>query len=68
MPLASKKRKIPFQDIRKEALIKNKDLLRIKNDAFYEELSESEIRAELKKISEDIKGSHDEIKQRLESF
>ena len=68
MPLASKKRKIPFQDIRKEALIKNKDLLRIKNDAFYEELSESEICAELEKISEDIRGTHDEIKQRLKSF
>ena len=33
-------RKIPFQDIRKKALMKNKGLLRIKNDAFYEELSE----------------------------
>ena len=61
-------RKIPFQDIRKEALIKNKNLLRIKNDAFYEELSESEIRAELEKISEDVRGTHDEIKQRLKSF
>ena len=41
-------RKIPFQDIRKEALMKSKDLLWIKNDAFYEELSERGIRAELK--------------------
>ena len=44
-------RKIPFQDIRKEAKIKSKDLVRIKTDAFYEELSENEICAELKKTS-----------------
>ena len=60
-------RKIPLQDII-EASTKNKNILQIINDVFYEELSESEIRAELKKISEDIKGTHDEIKQRLKSF
>ena len=61
-------RKIPFQDIRKEAKIKSKDLVRIKNDAFYEELSENEICAELKKTSEDIRGINDEIKHGLKSF
>ena len=61
-------RKITLQDIIEEASTKNKNFLRIINDAFYEELSESEIRAELKKIGEDIKGTHDEIKQRLKSF
>ena len=61
-------RKITLQNIIEEASTKNKNFLRIINDAFYEELSESEIRAELKKIGEDIKGTHDEIKQRLKSF
>ena len=61
-------RKIPFQDIRKEAKIKSKDLVRIKNDAFYEELSENEICAELKKTSEDIRGINDEIQHGLKSF
>ena len=47
-------RKITLQNIIEEASTKNKNFLRIINDAFYEELSESEIRAELKKIGEDI--------------
>ena len=61
-------RKDTLEDIIEEASTKNKNFLQIINDAFYEELSESEIRAELKKIGEDIKGTHDEIKQRLKSF
>ena len=46
--------------------MKNKDLLRIKNDAFYEELSE--IVQSLRPISEDIKGTHDDIKQKAKQL
>lgn len=49
-------RKIPFEDIRKQALMANKDFLQIKTDAFYEQLTENQIREELKKINEDARG------------
>ena len=36
-------RKIPFQDIRKEALMRNKNLLKIKDDDYYDQLTEDEL-------------------------
>ena len=44
-------RKIPLEDIRKKALITNKDLLKINSDSFYDNLSGNEIKLELKKTS-----------------
>lgn len=35
-----------------------------KEDAFQKELGENEIRAELKKIRDDTRGTHDEIKKK----
>ena len=45
-------RKIPFQDIRKEALTRNKSLLKIKDDSHYNQLSKEELTVELQKIHE----------------
>ena len=53
-------RKIPFQNIRKEALTRNKNLLKIKDDNYYDQLTKEEVTEELKKN----KGSDDIDKMR----
>ena len=57
--------KIPLEDIRKKALITNKDLLKINSDSFYDNLSGNEIKLELNKIHEDTQGEIEEIRARL---
>ena len=54
-------RKIPFHNIRKDALTRNRDLLKIKNDSYYNELSKEELTVELQKIHEEISDNIDEI-------
>lgn len=45
-------RKIPFGKIRKDALTRNKDLLKIESDSYYNQLSKEELTVELQKIHE----------------
>ena len=47
-------RKFPLKDIRTEALARNNNYLRIKNDDYYDQLTKDEIIAELKKIHEEV--------------
>ena len=61
-------RKIPLEDIRRKALITNKDLLKINSDLFYDNLTGNEIKLELKKIHEDSEGEIEEIRARLKMF
>ena len=56
---------IPLKDIRKKALVTNKDLLKINSDLFYDNLSGNEIKLELKKIHEDTEVEIEEIRARL---
>ena len=42
-------RKIPLQDIRKDALLRNKNLLKIKDDSYYNHLTKDELTTELQK-------------------
>ena len=58
-------RKIPLADIRKEALSKNKELLRIKDDAYYAQLSKDEAIDELKRINEGSNEDVEEMRVRL---
>ena len=44
--------KIPFRDIRKEALRRNKSFLKIKDGNYYTQLNREEIISELQKIHE----------------
>ena len=46
----------------------NKELLKIRSDDFYDNLSENEIRLELKKIHEDTDGGVEKMRDRLKKF
>ena len=57
-------RKIPFQDIRKEALMRNRNLLEVKDDDYYDQLTEDELTTELQKIHEEISDDIDQMKNK----
>lgn len=61
-------RKIPFQDIRNEALMRNKNLLKIKDDDYYDQLTEDELTTELQKIHEEISDDIDQMKNKLKKY
>ena len=61
-------RKIPFQKIRKDALTRNKDLLKIKSDSYYNQLSKEELTVELHKIHEKISDNIDEMRNQLKKY
>lgn len=52
----------------KKALMNNKELLKIRSDEFYDNLSENAIRLELKKIHEDTDGRGEKMRDRLKKF
>ena len=58
-------RKIPFRDIMKEALTKNKSFLKIKDDNYYTQLNREEIISELPKIHEEVSDDVDEMRSSL---
>jgi len=60
-------RKIPFQDIRKEALMRNRNLLEVKDDDYYDQLTEDELTTELQKIHEEISDDIDQMKNKLKN-
>ena len=61
-------RKIPFQNIRKVALTRNRDLLKLKSDSCYNQLSKEELTVELQKIHEDISDNIDEMRNQLKKY
>jgi len=61
-------RKIPFKDIRKEALTRNKSFLKIKDDNYYSQLNREEIISELQKIHEEVSDDVDEMRSSLKKY
>ena len=61
-------RKIPFKDIRKEALTRNKSYLKIKDDSYYTQLNREEIKSELQKIHEEVSDDVDEMRSCLKNI
>ena len=61
-------RKIPFQDIRKEALNRNKSLLKIKDDSYYNQLTKDELIEELQKIHEESSDDIDQMRKMLKTY
>ena len=61
-------RKIPLQDIRKDALLRNKNLLKIKDDSYYNHLTKDELTTELQKIHEEISDDIDQMRNRLKTY
>ena len=63
-------RRIPFKDIREDAVKTHKSLLRNNPDSYYDNLSKDEVSAELKKINEDPDCDHDvsTLRKRLKNF
>ena len=61
-------RKLSFQKIRKDALTRNKDLLKIKGDSYYNQLSKEELTVGLQKIHEKISDNIDEMRNQLKKY
>ena len=61
-------RKIPLQDIRKDALLRNKNLLKIKDDSYYNHLTKDELTTELQKIHEEISDDIDQMRNHLKTY
>ena len=61
-------RKIPFQNIRKDALTRNSDLLKINSDSYYNQLSKEELTVELQKIHEEISDNIDDMRNQLNKY
>ena len=61
-------RKIPLQDIRKDALLRNKNLLKIKDNSYYNHLTKDELTTELQKIHEEISDDIDQMRNRLKTY
>ena len=61
-------RKIPFQDIRKETLTRNKSLLKIKDDSYYNQLTKEELTVELQKIHEEVSDHIDQMRNKLKEY
>jgi len=61
-------RKIPLMDIRKEALKDHKNLLRIRDDNYYSNLTKDEVICELRKLHEETSNDLEEMRERLKSY
>ena len=61
-------RKIHFQNIRKEALTRNKSLLKIKDDSYYNQLTKEELTVELQKIHEEVSDDIDQMRNKLKEY
>ena len=61
-------RKIPFQDIRKEAFARNKGVPKIKDDSYYNQLTKDELTAQLQKIHEETSDDIDQMRKMLKTF
>ena len=61
-------RKIPFLNIRKDALTRSRDLLKIKSDSYYNQLSKEELTVELQKIHEEISDNIEEMRNQLKKY
>ena len=58
-------RKIPFEEIGREALTRNKGLLKVRDDGYYNKLTKEDLEKELKKIHEEINDNIEEMRERL---
>ena len=61
-------RKIPSQNIRKDTLTRNRDLLKIKSDSYYNQLSKEELTVKLQKLHEEISDNIDEMRNQLKIY
>ena len=61
-------RKIPFQDIRKESLMRNKNLIKIKDDSYYNQLTKEELTTELQKLHEEVSDDIDQMRYCLKKY
>ena len=64
----SRPEKIPFQDIRKESLMRNKNLIKVKDDSYYNQLTKEELTTELQKIHEEVSDDIDQMRYCLEKY
>ena len=61
-------RKIPFEEIGREALTRNKGLLKVRDDGYYNKLTKEDLEKELKKIHEEINDNIEEMRERLKKY
>lgn len=61
-------RKIPFEEIRREALMRNKVLLKVRDDGYYNKLTKENLAIELKKIHEEINDNVEEMREKLNKY
>ena len=61
-------RKIPFQDIRKESLIRNKNLIKMKDDSYYNQLTKEELTTQLQKLHKEVSDGIDQMRYCLKKY